>query len=254
VVKQLVNATLDSSGGGSPQSPPSRWSLVVTAATQGPEAHAALEELYRLYAYPIYAFIRRHWRGYRPHDAQDHTQGFFVHLLEKATLGQADPQRGRFRSFLLRSLNNYLAHEAEKDQAAKRDRRKIVSLEVKMEEEGYEAEAPDLTPDELFDKACAVALDRKVRRRLRQEMEDKNKSWLFDALQSFLLEKGDAPYDELAERLGLNPCTLKTDVHRLRYRYGELYREEVAATVERPQDVKGELRYLVRYLIDVPRD
>jgi RNA polymerase sigma factor (sigma-70 family) len=254
MVKHFMNVTLDSSEGGSPQFPPSRWTLVASAATEGPQAQAALDELYRLYAYPVYAFIRRHWRGYGPHDAQDHTQGFFVHLLQKATLGQADPQRGRFRSFLLRSLEHYLAHEAEKAEAGKRDRRKTVSYDATQEEDGYEAEAPGLTPRELYDKAWAVALDKGARRRLRQEMEAENKGGLFDALQSFLFGEGDAPYQEVAERLGLNLGTLKTHINRLRRRRGELLREEVARTVEKPEDLEEELRYVMRQLIDAPRD
>jgi DNA-directed RNA polymerase specialized sigma24 family protein len=246
--KHFVNATLDSSEGGQPRFPTSQWSLVAAASAQGPKAQVALGELYCLYCCPVYAFIRR--RGYGRQDAQDLTQYFFVHLLEKATLGKADSQRGRFRSFLLGALGHFLAHADERARAQKRGGGvELVSLDVEKAESGYEVTAPDdLTPEKVLDKRWAVTLNEVARGRLHQEMEAKNKGRLFETLQGFVLGEENASYQEVADRLGLNLNGLKTHIYRLRNRYGELLREEVARTVARPEEVDEELRYLIRVL------
>ncbi len=246
--KHFVNAALDSSEGGPARFPTSQWSLVAAASAQEPKAKAALEGLYCLYCYPVYAFIRR--RGYARQDAQDLTQYFFVHLLEKATLGKADPQRGRFRSFLLGALGHFLAHADERARAQKRGGGvECVSLDIEKAESGYEVMAPDdLTPEKVLDKRWAVTLNEVARERLHQEMEAKNKRRLFETLQGFVLGEENASYQEVADRLGVSLNGLKTHIYRLRNRYGELLREEVARTVARPEEVDEELRYLIGVL------
>src|SRR6516162_3012637 len=152
----LVDAALDSTAGACPNFMTTQWGLVAAASTEGAaETRAALEELYRLYCYPVYAFIRR--RGYRRQDAQDLTQDFFVHLLEKSTLGRADPQRGRFRNFLLGTLEYFLANAAERASAAKRGGGcQWVFLDDDSAENDYQLAAPEeLAPEKLFEARWA---------------------------------------------------------------------------------------------------
>ena len=208
------------------------------------EARAALEELYRLYCYPVYAFIRR--RGYGRHDAQDLTQDFFVHLLEKGTVGRANPQRGRFRNFLLGALGHFLANAAERAGARKRGGGcEWVSLDDDATEERYRLGAPEaLTAENLFDAQWAGALVEATFVRLRSELESEGKGRLFEALQGFLPGMEEPSYQQVASALNLSFGAVKTAVHRLRVRYGALLREEVARTVTTPSEVDQELRYL----------
>ena len=154
-----MDAPLDSTAGGRPNFVTTQWGLVVAASAKGAaEARAALEDLYRLYCYPIYAFIRR--RGYGRQDAQDLTQDFFVHLLEKGTLGRADPQRGRFRSFLLGTLDYFLAHASERARATKRGGGcQWVFLDDDAAENSYQLAAPEgMTAEKVFDARWAATL------------------------------------------------------------------------------------------------
>ena len=148
------------------------------------EARAALEELYRLYCYPVYAFIRR--RGYGRQDAQDLTQDFFVHLLDKGTLGRADSERGRFRNFLLGSLEHFLAHAAERAGALKRGGGcQWVSLDDNGAEDRYQIAAPEgMTAEKLFEARWAAALVEATLVRLRCEMESEGKGNLFEIMRS----------------------------------------------------------------------
>ena len=241
----LVGTPLDSTAGGRSKLHTTQWGLVAAASAEGAgEARAALEELYRLYSYPVYAFVRR--RGYGPHDAQDLTQDFFVHLLEKGALGRADPQRGRFRNFLLGALEHFLAHAAERADAGKRGGGcQWVFLDDNTAENRHQLAAPEgLTAEKLFEARWAAALVEATFARLQGELEAEGKGHLFEALQGFLHGRDDSSYQEVADRLNLSLPALKTTIHRLRGRYRALLREEVARTVAAPEDVDEELRYL----------
>ena len=217
--------------------------MVAAATAEGTtEARAALDGLYRVYCYPVYAFIRR--RGYGRQDAQDLTQDFFVHLMEKSTLGRADPQRGRFRSFLLGALDHFLAHAAERARARKRGGDcQFVYLDDDTAENCYQL-AAQMTAEKIFETRWAAALIEAALVRLRGELQAAGKRRLFDAVQDFLLGGEDASYQQVADRLGLSVGGIKTTIHRMRSRYRALLREEVARTVATPAEVEEELRCL----------
>jgi DNA-directed RNA polymerase specialized sigma24 family protein len=241
-----VDAALDSTAAGRrPDFLTTQWGLVAGASAENSaEARAALEALYRVYCYPVYAFIRR--RGYGRQDAQDLTQDFFVHLLDKGTLGRADPQRGRFRSFLLGALDHFLAHAAERAHAQKRGGGcQFVYLDDDTAERDYQLAAPEgITAEKVFEARWAATLIGVALGRLRGELESEGKGRLFEALQGFLLGNEEASYQQMADSLGLSLGTLKTAIHRLRSRYRTLLREEVARTVSAPGEVDEELRCL----------
>ena len=239
----LVDAALDSTAAGRPNFPTTQWGLVAAASAEvTPEARAALDGLYRVYCYPVYAFIRR--RGYDRQDAQDLTQDFFVYLLEKSALGRADPQRGRFRSFLLGTLNHFLAHAAEHARAHKRGGDcQFVYLDDDVAENCYQL-AARMTAEKIFEVRWAGALIEAALVRLRGELQTADKGRLFDAVQGFLLGGEDASYQQVADRLSLSLGAIKTAIHRMRSRYRALLREEVARTVATPAEVEEELRCL----------
>jgi len=240
-----VDAPLDSTAGRRSNFLTTQWGLVTaSSAEEAAEARAALEELYRLYCYPVYAFIRR--RGYGRQDAQDLTQDFFVHLLEKGTLGRADPKRGRFRSFLLGALEYFLANAAERASAGKRGGGcQWVFLDDDSAENDYQLAAPEgLTPEKLFEARWAATLVEAALARLRGELESEGKGHIFDKLQGFLLGREEASYQQVANALNLSLGALKTAIHRMRGRFRALLREEVARTVATPSEVDEEIRYL----------
>ena len=240
-----MGTPLDSTAGGRSKLHTTQWGLVAAASAEGAgEARAALEELYRLYCYPIYAFIRR--RGHGRQDAQDLTQDFFVHLLEKGTFGRADAERGRFRSFLLGALDHFLAHAAERARAAKRGGGcQWVFLDDDAAENSYQLAAPEeMTAERVFEVRWAAALFEATFARLRGELQSEGKGQLFEALQGFLLGQEDSSYQQVADALSLSLGALKTIIHRLRARFRTVLREEVARTVAKPEQVDEELRYL----------
>lgn len=236
----------DSEGSGTPAGlfATTHWSVVLEAGKQGrPQAAAALEKLCRSYWYPLYAFIRH--RGYSPEDAQDLTQGFLAGLLATGSLDTVHPTKGRFRSFLLAALNHFLANEWDKARTLKRGgNRTMVSLDAA--ESRYDAEPRDpLSPDRLFERRWALTLLEQVSARLSAEYRSTNRGPLFESLQVYLAgEKGLPPYQHTADRLGLSLDAVKKAVERLRRRYGELMREEIARTVSEPAEVDQEIRYL----------
>ena len=238
-----MDAALDSTAAGRPNFLTTQWGLVATASAEGAaEARVALDGLYRVYCYPVYAFIRR--RGYGRQDAQDLTQDFFVHLLEKSTLGRANPQRGRFRSFLLGALDHFLAHAAERARARKRGGDcQFVYLDDDAAENCYQL-AAQMTAEKIFETRWAAALIEAALVRLRGELQAAGKRRLFDAVQGFLLGGEDASYQQVADRLGLSVGAIKTTIHRMRSRYRALLREEVTRTVATPAEVEEELRCL----------
>jgi len=236
------------SGGG--QFASTRWTQILAAADPAhPDAREALAALCRTYWPPLYAFVRR--RGHSPADAEDLTQGFFSRLLRLDSLASVQRERGRFRSFLLASLQHYLADEHDRTGAAKRGAGLVIPLTADEAESGYQREAADpaATPDAAFDRAWALALLDTVAVRLRDDYAAAGQGGLFEAL-SFCLtgSRSDLPYAELAVKLGLTEPAVRVAVHRLRKRYRQFLREEIAQTVARPEDVDDELRSLRRAL------
>jgi RNA polymerase sigma-70 factor (ECF subfamily) len=210
-------------------------------------ARDALGELCQVYWFPIYAYIRR--RGRSPHDAQDLTQEFFARLLEQNWVAKADPARGRFRSYLLGALNHFLAKEWRKDQAQKRGGGiRIEHLDTAETRYGDEP-VTDSTPEQQFERKWAVTLLDGVLQRLSAELERDYKPRMFELLKPCLIGERDAqPYSALAVALGMSEGALKVAVHRLRRRYRQLLREEVAQTVESPDEVDDEMRQLLSVL------
>jgi len=224
------------------------WSIVLAAGnSSAPGAREALEKLCRTYWAPIYACVRRKGRG--PDDAQDLTQEFFARLLEKKYFALADRERGRFRSFLLTALGHFLVNDWRKGNAERRGAgQPVMSLDQQQAEEGYQAEpaSPDLSPDRLFERRWALALLEQVLAQLRAEYEAGGKRDVFDSLKPFVWgEKSSLSQAEVAARLGTTENAVSQAVHRLRQRYGELLRAEVANTVAAPGDVEDELRHLL---------
>jgi len=227
-----------------------RWSVVLRAGdSQAPSSAEALETLCQTYWPPLYAYVRR--RGHDVHEAQDLIQEFIARLLERKDLGQVDQSRGRFRSFLLASMNHFLANEWHRNQRQKRGGgRQIFSLDQALAD-GVPGIEPshELTPERAFDARWAETLLKRVLERLRQEWERRYQPRHFDDLKVFLLEdRGSAPFAAMAARLGITESALKSIVHRLRKRYRELFREEVANTVETPAEVEDEIRHLFQAL------
>lgn len=230
--------------------PTTHWSRVVRAGDpDDPEAFAALDGLCRDYWYPLYAFTRR--QGLSPEDACDLIQGFFADLIERGDLAAADRERGRFRAFLLTCCRHYLAHRREHDRALKRGGgRRHVAIDL-LDAEGRYGREPthDLTAERLFERRWALALLEKVLTRLESEMAIAGKGVLFDRLRPALEGDGQAkPYRDIATALGMSEGAVKVAVHRLRARYRELLREEVAHTVADPADVDAELAELLTAL------
>jgi RNA polymerase sigma factor (sigma-70 family) len=230
-----------------------RWSVVLLSAqSHVPGSRTALADLCRLYWYPLYAFVCR--RGYNVEDAQDLTQGFFLHLLEGNSLRQVGSEKGKFRSFLLASLKNYLFDTFDREKSVKRGGQiEFVTLDSESSEERYREDAADsLTAEKVFDARWALTLLDHAIGRLRKEYATQGKTAIIDALQPFLdlASNPNLPsYKEVAEKLHVSLGGVKTLIHRLRKRYSELLREEVARTVTDPQAVNEEIHALCEALI-----
>jgi RNA polymerase sigma factor (sigma-70 family) len=223
-----------------------RWSVVAAAGgAPSPEAREAVATLCRAYWYPLYAYARR--RSASADDAQELTQEFFAHLLEKESLRSADPARGKFRSFLLTAFQRFLGHQRDRARAQKRGGgRAVLPLDFQAGERLYRREPADhATPEAVYERRWALTLLEQTLARLRQEMVKAGKGRLFECLKGTLTgEEGVGPYARLAEELGLSEQAVKVAVHRLRRRYGELLRDEIAQTVGTPEEVEDELRAL----------
>ena len=223
------------------------WSVVLSAREKdSPQAGAALETLCRTYWYPLYAYVRR--QGRSPHDAQDLTQEFFARLLEKDYLQAVAREKGKFRSFLLTAFKRFLITEWKQAHAQKRGGQYVmISLETQTAETRYLSEPAGLwTAEKLYERRWALTLLEKVLKRLQQEFVDGGKGALFEQLKNYLMaERGDIPYAEAAGALGMSEGAVKVAVHRLRRRFRELFREEVAHTVSGPEEVDEEIRYLL---------
>jgi RNA polymerase sigma factor (sigma-70 family) len=229
------------------------WSVVLLSAqTQVPGSRTALADLCRLYWYPLYTFVRR--RGYSAEDAQDLTQGFFLSLLERKSLRQVGPEKGKFRSFLLASLKNFLSDAFDRENSLKRGGQiEFVALDFESGEERYRENPVDsLTAEKVFDARWAMTLLEHAIERLRKEYASQGKTAIIDALQPFLDPtncKSLPSYEEVGEKLQVSLGGVKTLIHRLRKRYSELLREEVARTVTDPQAVDEEIHALCEALI-----
>lgn len=226
------------------------WSVVLAAVRpDSPEAAAALEQLCRAYWYPLYAFVRR--RGHGEEEARDLTQGFFHHLLENDALRRVAPDRGRFRSFLLAGIRHYLANEWDHAQRRKRGGGVTTfSLDARNPEERYRLEpVDDSTPERFFERRWAHAVLRRVVARLEAEQDTAERRERFAVLQPFLLlQPHEEGYEAAAQRLGLSVSAVTSAIHRLRLRFRELFRTEIAQTVADPADVDAEIRHLVQVL------
>ena len=228
--------------------PTTRWTLVVAAGDPNrKETRSALVSLCENYWYPLYAYLRR--RGYPADQAQDLTQEFFIRVLEGRYLDRADPEKGRFRSFILTSLKFFLADEADRQRALKRGGGLLVPLEFCSGEERYQREpAHDQTPERIFERRWALSMIDRVVERLREEFVHHGRPEHFERLKVFLLGQSDAPYAALAREMNTSEGALKVAIHRLRKRYRDLFRQEIADTVADPADVESELRYLAAVL------
>lgn len=220
--------------------------MLTAGRSDTPRAQDALAKLCQTYWHPLYAYVRR--RGYSPEDAQDLTQEFFARLLERNAVSSVNRDKGRFRSFLLASLNHFLSDEWDKGRAQKRGSGKVISLDTQYAETWLrEQPAQSLTPERAFELRWAIALLEQVHQRLEAEHRQQGKADLFDVLRPTLAGPGNsAPYAELGARLGLNEGAVKVAVHRLRQRYRALLRETIAETVASAEEVDEELRYLLR--------
>ncbi len=223
------------------------WSLIRDAAKASePGAELALNRLCAKYNYPIYAFLRR--KGSRPHDAEDLTNGFFAKLLTRDWLADVGPSKGKFRSFLLACLMNYVRQVHDSETGPMRcPEAGVFSMDASNAEQDYLHEMADgLTPAELFERRWATTLIKNVVEKLRQQYSEEGKAALFDSLRPHLI--GDADYGgfaETANKLGLSQGAARVAATRLRDKFKEAFRAEVAATVQDPRDVDGEIRHII---------
>ncbi len=231
---------------GQPLFATTHWSIVLAAANEeNSEAAAALENLCRTYWYPLYAYVRH--RGHNPEDSQDLTQEFFHQLLQKHYLAQVDPRKGKFRSFLLASINHFLANEWDRARTIKRGGQvAFVPFEDVSAEDRYQThQALGGSPEQIYERVWAIALLERVLKRLQQETADAGHGERFEELKVILMgEKPSLSYAALAVKLGTTEPALKMAVQRLRRRYGELLREEITQTVATPSEAEEELKQL----------
>jgi RNA polymerase sigma-70 factor (ECF subfamily) len=228
-----------------------QWSVVALARDgMSPAAVAALETLCKSYWYPLYAYVRR--KGLSSSDAQDLTQEFFYRLIDKKYLGSVDKKLGSFRSFLLASINHLLSNEWNKARALKRGgERQILSLEVEQAEGRFVQEAPVCdSPEKAFDRRWAMTFLERALVRLRQESVAAGKLSQFESLKPFLSNLAeDGDYAAVAEKLGMEPGGVAVAVHRLRVRYREFVRSDVAETVTSEEELNAEMKHLFASLI-----
>jgi len=231
-----------------------RWSVVFSAAQDyTPAGQAALAELYRIYWYPLYSHVRR--RGYNPEDSQDLTQSFFLHLLEHRGLTRVDPQKGRFRSFLLASLQNFLSTAHRREQTIKRGGLcAFISLDAEAVESRYQLEPADdlaLTAEQIFDARWALALLNEAMKSVQAEYAARGKGKTFEVLTGFLPgASAKLPsYEEAAARLGISEAAVNMLIHRLRKQYSIALRREVARTVSELGAIDDEIHLLFEALV-----
>lgn len=227
-----------------------RWSMVLAAGRDNSaQSAAALETLCEAYWYPLYAYVRR--QGHAPAEAEDLTQEFFARVIEKRHLQAAEPDRGRFRSFLLTVMKRFLLNEHKKQQTLKRGGgRRPLSIDIDDAESRLRLEPHhEQTPELEFERRWAVTTLNMVLRQLQESYEEKSKRDLFQQCRVYLTDAGDAPsYEQVSQSLGVSVGSVKVAVHRLRQRFREMLRREIAQTVRDESEVDAELGQLIRAL------
>lgn len=222
-----------------------RWSLVQDAHSFSDSSQNALETLCSSYWYPLYAFVRR--KGVSPDDAQDVTQSFIAELLNRQSLKRAEPARGRFRAFLLGALNKFLAEWRRQSLAQKRGGGRMhFSIDWNSAEDRYLSEpAHQMTPERIFDRRWALTVLDTTLNELRKAYQSSDKSELFKAIEPYITSGGDQlPYSAIAESLNTSEGAIKVAVHRLRKKYREKLRAEIAQTVNSEADLEQEIAHL----------
>lgn len=228
-----------------------QWSLVCTAGddkVSQSRAREALGQLCRTYWYPLYAFVRS--RGYSASDAQDLTQSFFAKIIEAGGFAWADPERGRFRSYLLGAMKHFLANEWHRAKAQKRGGQiRFIEWDSEDAEGRYATTSGHWDhPEQIFDREWALEIVSSALQALREEMANAGKSDRFDLLKGSLTGEDELPREEIAARLGMSVGAVKVAVYRLRQRYRTLLRAAIAATVNNESDLNDEMRYLLAVL------
>ena len=240
------NSSSDRTRSGAARFQTTQWSVILRAE-QG--AEEALVHLCRNYWTPLYAFARR--RGNSAHEAEDLTQGFFAHILENRRFAGVAPSKGRFRTFLLVSLKNFLDNENRRERALKRGGGRFIISWDDLPSGVRDAISPDesLTPEKAYDREWALTLVSRVIKQLQKECEAARKTELFDCLKSTLTGgASEESYQQLASRLKMTEGAVKVSAHRLRRRFGELLRDQVRRTVSDPSEVEDELREILAAL------
>jgi RNA polymerase sigma factor (sigma-70 family) len=239
-------------GEGRPVFVTTHWSVVLSARRKdSPQSAAALEALCRTYWYPLYAYVRR--QGHSPPDAQDLTQEFFARLLQKDYLKAAAREKGRFRTFLIVALKRFLANEWDRLRAQKRGGgQPLLSLDTELAEQRYRVEpAEGASADRIYERRWALTLLDRTMTRLREEFAAASRAGEFDRLKACLTaDRGEISYAEIAAALGMSDGAARVAVHRLRKRFREVFREEIAHTVSTPEEIEEEVRYLIGVLAE----
>ena len=224
------------------------WSLVLSAQCLSPAATEALEKICRNYWRPLYAFVRR--EGYAREEAQDLTQAFFARFLERRDLDAVRREKGRFRSYFLASLKNFLANERDRAMTIKRgEGRRPIPLDEMTTYAAADLEtANHLSADRIFERRWALTVLEQVFARLEEEYGATGKMQLFERFKNLLADEDRQSQSDIAREFAMNENAVKQAFHRFRQRYREILREEIARTVAAPGDVEDELRYLIAVL------
>lgn len=227
-----------------------QWSMVLSAGTDSQEnANRALDSLCQQYWYPLYAFLRR--RGMSHDQSQDLTQAFFVHLLEKKSYEKADPTRGRFRTFLMTAINNFVSNHWRAENAAKRKpKTSLLSIQFEEGEKRYDLEPQiDVTAEKLFERRWGLTVLQNAMNQLEESYNDDGKGELFQALKPVLVGGSDTlKQQELAKQLDMSHGAVRVAIHRMRKKCREMLRKEISQTVESSDDIDQELRYLLEVI------
>jgi RNA polymerase sigma-70 factor (ECF subfamily) len=226
------------------------WSVVLTARDgHESQAHDALSRLCEVYWYPLYAYLRR--RGFAPPDAEDLTQGFLAYLLSKDFLARVEPKYGKFRSFLLASLNHFVSDHLDKERRQKRGGgQTVLSLDGAGAERRYGLEpVEEMDPQKIFERRWALTLVEAVLYRMESEAALAGNRELFERLKPALVgDRSEGSYSQIGQSLGLSEGAVKVAAHRLRQRFREVFREQIAQTVSQPAEIEEEIQFLFQVL------